>query len=161
MNYLGLSIASGTIYYGVLALQSGDTPPHMPTNAPASLAHRDGPADAVRLADTYERIKQDLRLLAPCEVVIVGTRLHGNWAYKAAFERISLITMIMLACVELGTECEEWSTEKIGKLVGLPPQSLASFDCREVGFTEKPKYWSAGRAAAFAAAKAKTLVKSN
>ena len=151
-------MASGVVYYGVLASQLDGAPPQHLVSAPVKLEHQRGPADAARLADTSSRIKQDLRVLAPHIVVIVGTRMHGNWVYKVAFERASLITVIMLACMELGIACEEWTTEKIGKLVDVSPSSLSDVKYPEFGFAQKPTFWNIGRGPAFAAAKAAALV---
>jgi hypothetical protein len=106
------------------------------------------------LADTYQRVTQDIRVLSPNAVVLVATRRHANWKYREAVERISLISALMLSCAHEGIAYEEWTTEKIGKLVGVPAASLPSFDYEGLGLTERPKYWGQGRGAAFAAATA-------
>lgn len=157
MNFVGLSVASGIVYYGVLTAPSAAGTLQYVADAPEKLAPQSGGPDAVRLADAYGRINQDFRALAPCRAVVVGTRLHGHWPYRSAFDRASMITIILLACAELAIECEEWSTEKIEKLIDVPAKDLASLDFKEIGFSARPKFWNAGRGDAFAAAKAVAL----
>lgn len=154
VKLLGVAVSSGVIYYGALiAADPGRTPAAM-AEAPERLVPAAGLTGSARLADTYQRITQDIRVLSPNAVVLVATRRHANWKYRDAVERISLISALMLSCANGGITYEEWTTEKIGKLVGVPAASLASFDHGHLGFTERPKYWGLGRGAAFAAAAA-------
>jgi hypothetical protein len=69
-------------------------------------------------------------------------------------ERISLISALILSCAQQGVEYEELTTERIGKVVGLPPVSLPSFSHETIGLPQRPTYWAPGRGAAFAAAMA-------
>lgn len=159
MKHLGICIASGVLYYGFVADPPGGGPA-LPTHGAAErLMQQSGhsAADAARILDTHSRIKQDLREFCPGSVVLVATRQHAAWTYRKAFERASLTALTMLSCAELSVPCEEWKTERIGKLVGLEPQALAQFDHRVLGFETRPKYWTAGRAVAFAAARASSL----
>ncbi|PKV88213.1 hypothetical protein BX283_5824 [Streptomyces sp. TLI_146] len=124
----------------------------MLAGAPARLVPAVGLSGAERLADTFDRITQDLRILAPDAVVLVGTRKHGNWTYKEATERISLISALMLSCAQQNVLYKELKTEQIGRVVGIPPASLGTFSHETIGLTQRPPYWNAGRGAAFAAA---------
>ncbi|WP_327668924.1 MULTISPECIES: hypothetical protein [unclassified Streptomyces] len=151
MKVLGVSVASGVIYYG--ALDAAQAPTTI-TSAPERLVPAAGLTGAERLADTYQRITQDIRVLRPFAVVLVGTRKHGNWRYRDAAERASLMAAVMLACAHEGVRCEEWTTEKIGTAVEVPAKSLADFDFTAVGLEQRAKYWRQGRGPAFAAAMA-------
>nr|WP_319106879.1 hypothetical protein [Streptomyces sp. ND04-05B] len=151
MKVLGVAVSSGAIHYGALTVAQDIS--YTP-GAPERLVPAMGLTGAQRLGDTHLRIAQELRVLQPDAVIIVATRKNNQWVYREAFDRISLVSALMLSCVEQGVTCEEWSTERIGKLVGIPAPKLASFDCKEVGFAQVPLYWTAGRGSAFAAAKA-------
>ncbi|MFG3063986.1 hypothetical protein ACGFYM_36280 [Streptomyces sp. NPDC048231] len=154
MKVLGVAVSSSVLYLGALNAPGGAVAPAAITGAPERLIPAAGLAGAERLADTFERITQDLRILAPDAVTLVGTRKHGNWTYKDAVERISLISALMLSCTQQGLNYRELTTERIGKLVGLPATSLASFSHETIGLSQRPTYWNAGRGAAYAAAMA-------
>ncbi|MFE7856333.1 hypothetical protein [Streptomyces sp. NPDC057403] len=154
MKVLGVTVSSGVIHYGALIVAQGTQDCSHPSGAPERLVPALGLTGAQRLGDTHQRIAQDIRVLQPDAVIIVATRKNNQWVYREAFDRISLISALMLSCVEQEVTCEEWNTERIGKLVGVPAPKLASFNCTEVGFAQPPLYWTAGRGAAFAAAKA-------
>ncbi|MFE1264220.1 hypothetical protein ACFW5X_27285 [Streptomyces albogriseolus] len=151
MKVLGVAVSSGVLHFGALDAPKGVAAAVL-DGAPARLVPAAGLAGAERLADTFDRITQDLRILAPDAVVLVGTRKHGNWTYKEATERISLISALMLSCAQQDLIYEELKTEQIGRLVGLPPASLGTFSHETIGLTQRPPYWNAGRGAAFAAA---------
>ncbi|MGW2055927.1 hypothetical protein ACWCOZ_18775 [Streptomyces sp. NPDC001840] len=152
MKVLGTVVSSGALHFGALHAPHGAETPTVIASAPKRLLPADGLAGAERLADTYQRFTQELRILTPDAVVLVGTRKHSNWTYREATERISLISALMLSCAHQNVQYEELKTEKIGKLVGLPPASLASFSHETIGLSQRPSYWNAGRGAAFAAA---------
>ncbi|MFE5160020.1 hypothetical protein ACFRNT_16150 [Streptomyces sp. NPDC056697] len=152
MKVLGVAVSSGILHFGALEAPQGADAPAVIAGAPARLVPAAGLAGAERLADTFERITQDLRILAPDAVALVGTRKHGSWTYREATERISLISALMLSCAQQNVAYEELKTERIGKLVGIPPASLATFSHETIGLTQRPSYWTAGRGAAFAAA---------
>ncbi|MFD8158772.1 hypothetical protein [Streptomyces malaysiensis] len=154
MKVLGVAVSSGVVYYGALSAPGGGQDPAAITEAPERLVPAVGLTGAERLADAYQRIAQDIRVLSPATVVLVGTRRHSNWKYKEASERISLISALMLACAHEDVAYEEWTTERIGKIVGVPAQSLASFPYEELGLGQRPKYWGQGRGSAYAAAMA-------
>ncbi|MGR3871598.1 hypothetical protein ACUXZZ_23850 [Streptomyces graminifolii] len=154
MKVLGVAVSAGAIHYGALTADEGTQDISHPPGAPERLVPALGLTGAQRLGDTHQRIAQEIRVLQPDAVIIVATRRKNQWVYREAFDRISLISALMLSCVEQGVTCEEWSTERIGKLVGVPAPKLASFDCKEAGFAQLPLYWAAGRVQAFAAAKA-------
>ncbi|WP_407565913.1 hypothetical protein [Streptomyces sp. 184] len=152
MKVLGVVASSGILHFGALDAPQGASAPAVISDAPTRLVPAAGLAGSERLADTFDRITQDLRILAPDAVVLVGTRKHGNWTYREATERISLISALMLSCAQQNLEYEELKSERIGKLVGLPPASLSTFSHETIGLVQRPPYWNAGRAAAFAAA---------
>ncbi|MGY1584730.1 hypothetical protein [Streptomyces sp. MN13] len=151
MKVLGVAVSSGVLHFGALDAPQGAAAVAL-DGAPARLVPAAGLAGAERLADTFDRITQDLRILAPDAVVLVGTRKHGNWTYKEATERISLISALMLSCAQQNVVYEELKSEQIGRLVGLPPASLGTLSHETIGLTQRPPYWNAGRGAAFAAA---------
>jgi len=154
MKVLGVAVSSGAIHYGALTVAEVTQDICHTPGAPERLVPAVGLTGAQRLADTHRRIAQDLRVLQPDAVIIVATRKNNQWVYREAFDRISLISALMLSSMEQGITCEEWNTERIGKLVGVPAPKLASFDWKEARFTQLPLYWSAGRGPAFAAAMA-------
>jgi hypothetical protein len=151
VKVLGVAVSSGVLHFGALDAPQGVAAAVL-DGAPARLVPAAGLAGAERLADTFDRITQDLRILAPDAVVLVGTRKHGNWTYKEAAERISLISALMLSCAQQNVIYEELKTEQIGRLVGLPPASLGTLSHETIGLTQRPPYWNSGRGAAFAAA---------
>ncbi|MFD3804767.1 hypothetical protein ACFWTC_14305 [Streptomyces sp. NPDC058619] len=154
MKLLGVAVSSGAIYYGALAVPDAAQGISHIAGAPERLLPAAGLTGAQRLADTHQRIAQDIRVLQPDAVTVVATRKNNQWVYRDAFERISMISALMLTCVEQGIQFEEWTTERIGKLVSTPALKLASFDHRAVGFERIPTYWNVGRGPAFAAAMA-------
>ncbi|GAA4907611.1 hypothetical protein HNR25_003904 [Streptomonospora salina] len=152
MMILGVCVSSGVIYYGALHAATQEQPPRIPSQAPEKVEPASGLMGADRLGDIYGRISQDLRVLVPQSVVIVGTRKHANWKYRDATERITLLSALMLACSHEQVACQEWKTETISKLTQTPAASLADFDYTELGLAQRPRYWRQGRGAAFAAA---------
>ncbi|MEV0299238.1 hypothetical protein [Nocardia sp. NPDC050710] len=152
MKVLGAAVSSGVLYYGALDTPGRAAAPRAITGTPERLVPAAGLTGASRLADTFSRITQDIRILEPDAVVLVGTRKHSQWKYKDAVERISLISALILSCAQLDVAYEELTTMRIGKALGLPPTSLASFSHETIGMPQRPTYWAPGRAAAFAAA---------
>ncbi|MGQ4400142.1 hypothetical protein ACN6K4_006714 [Streptomyces hayashii] len=148
MKVLGIAIAAGALQYGALRSDPVTSPI---AGAPERLGKADGLTGADLVADTYRRIKQDIHGLSPDLVVLVATRKNGQWAYRQAADRASLEALVQLACHEEGIRCEEWKTEKIGKLIGVPPTAIDSVELAQLGLSARPRYW-AGRGDAFAAA---------
>ncbi|BDT84441.1 hypothetical protein FMUAM8_02050 [Nocardia cyriacigeorgica] len=154
MKVLGVVVSAGVLYYGALDASVGTAAFRATAGAPGRLVPAAGLAGANRLADTFLRITQDIRVLEPDAVVLVGTRKHSQWKYRDAVERISLISALILSCTQLDVRYEELTTERIGKALGIPPASLDSFRHERIGMLQKPPYWASGRAIAFAAAMA-------
>ncbi|MFG2918938.1 hypothetical protein ACGF0D_39415 [Kitasatospora sp. NPDC048298] len=149
MKVLGIAVSSSALHYGALQHISGIS---LVPGAPERLGPADGLTGCERTADTYRRIYQDIHVLAPDIVVLVATRKHNNWLYRQAADRATLVTLVQLACHEDGIRCEEWNTEKIGKLIGAPAPSLHDVPLETIGAADRPKYWKLGRGDAFAAA---------
>ncbi|WP_329325170.1 hypothetical protein [[Kitasatospora] papulosa] len=149
MKVLGIAIAAGALQYG--ALQYGPTTSLIP-GAPERLVKANGLTGTDLVADTYRRIKQDIHGMSPSLVILVATRKHAQWPYRPAADRASLETLVHLACHEEGIRCEEWKTDKIGKLLEVPPKAIDSFELEQLGLTTRPVYWTQGRGDAFAAA---------
>ncbi|MER7735902.1 hypothetical protein ABTX80_33990 [Streptomyces erythrochromogenes] len=149
MNVLGIAIAAGALQYGALRSDPATSP--IP-GAPERLGKADGLTGTDLIADTYRRIKQDIHGLSPDFVILVATRRNGQWAYRQAADRASLEALVQLACHEEGIRCEEWKTEKIGKLIGVPATAIDGVDLAQLGLSARPRYWAAGRGDAFAAA---------
>jgi hypothetical protein len=148
VKVLGIAIAAGALQYGALRSDPVTSPI---ADAPERLGKADGLTGADLVADTYRRIKQDIHGLSPDLVVLVATRKNGQWAYRQAADRAFLEALVQLACHEEGIRCEEWKTEKIGKLIGVPPTAIDSVELEQLGLSARPRYW-AGRGDAFAAA---------
>lgn len=87
-------------------------------------------------------------------MALLATRKYAQWKYAEAFDRVSRITIVMLACDRLGIPYEELKTETVGKAVGTPATNVGSVSLSRVGLTAAPKYWTTGRAEAFATAAA-------
>ncbi|MET8808823.1 hypothetical protein [Streptomyces sp. NPDC004546] len=149
MKVLGIAVSAGALQYGALQRDSGIS---LMPEAPERLGQADGLTGCERTADTYRRILQDIRVLAPDLVVLVATRRHGNWPYRQAADRAALVTLVQLACHQDGVRCEEWKTEKISKLISVPATSLSDVALKRIGVVTRPKYWNQGRGDAFAAA---------
>ncbi|MFF3400364.1 hypothetical protein ACFYW6_17760 [Streptomyces sp. NPDC002659] len=149
MKVLGIAIAAGALQYGALR---SDPATSLVPGAPERLVKANGLTGADLVADTYRRIKQDIHGLSPSLVILVSTRKNGQWAYRQAADRAALETLVQLACHEEGIRCEEWKTDKIGKLLEVPPQAIDSVELEQLGLTARPRYWSQGRGDAFAAA---------
>jgi len=144
-----LGIATGVLQYGALRSDPATSP--IP-GAPERLVKANGLTGTDLVADTYRRVKQDIHGLSPDLVILVATRKNGQWAYRQAADRASLEALVQLACHEDGIRCEEWKTDKIGKLLVVPPKAIDSVELEQLGLTARPRYWSQGRGDAFAAA---------
>lgn len=153
---LGLSIASGVLYYGaasaVTDADTGEVRALHVAGAPERLQLSTSLDGAEQLGDFKRRFQQDLRSLRPTSVGLVATRSYSGWVYKQAFARIGLASAVMLACDEASIPFTELKTEAIGKAVRLPAMRLETLHHEVVGFASKPSYWGVGRAEAFAAA---------
>ncbi|MFR9769351.1 hypothetical protein [Nocardia sp. SC052] len=152
MKVLGVAVSSGVLYYGALNAPDGLTGPTIIPDAPERLVPAEGLDGAGWLLDTFERITQDIRTLEPEAIALVGTRKYSQWKYREAVDRISLISALMLSCAQQSVAYRELTTEQIGKAVALSPSSLFSFSYETIGLTQRPTHWTAGRGAAFAAA---------
>jgi hypothetical protein len=146
---LGVAVSSSVLHYGALQHAPGIS---LVPGAPDRLVPADGLTGCERTGDTYRRIYQDIHVLAPDLVVLVATRRYSNWAYRQAADRAALVTLVQLACHEDRIRCEEWTTEKISKLIGVPATSLSSVPLGQIGTADRPKYWNPGRGDAFAGA---------
>lgn len=156
MRVLGMHVAGGIVYYGAAETVGEGAPANALAVPVVGAPDRIEPAasldGAERLADLADRVRQDLRDLGPDAVAMVATRQHAGWTYKFAFDRISLVSAVMLACASQDVPYEEIKTELIGKKTGVAAKSLEAIDHVLVGFDGKPPKWGAGRAHAFGAA---------
>jgi hypothetical protein len=98
---LGVNLASGVAY---LALVEAPDRAMLSERDAVKIAPSDSYADGTRLMDFSIRFVQMARDLAIHTVAVADTRMHGGWAYAAAFERISLETTIMLGLKHAGIE---------------------------------------------------------
>ncbi|MFC8043971.1 hypothetical protein [Nocardia sp. NPDC057353] len=152
MKILGVAVNSGIVYYGAVDNSRPDVNPVAIRGVPSRFRPSAGLTGADRLNDTFSRITQDIRTISPDVMIVVGTRKFNQWKYAEAFERASIITILMVTSAQQGVDCLEIKTDAIGSAVGLRPDSLNGLDPAVVSFSSKPEYWNAGRAAAFAAA---------
>lgn len=90
--------------------------------------------------------------MAAEHVALLATRKYSQWKYVDAWDRISRITVVMLACDRHGVTFQEVKTEAVGKAVGTPAADIARVPLSRVGLAAALKYWTTGRAEAFAAA---------
>lgn len=151
MRVVGLVVASGKLFYGV-AEGRGAAATQSVAGAPTDLVPSQGGSESARLADFQARFRQDLRSISPSSVGLVATRKHGNWQYRQAFDRISLVAAVMLACEQEGVSFQEVKTEDIARVVKLPAHGLEQLSPSAVGLDGVPLAWRAGRAAAFGCA---------
>jgi hypothetical protein len=147
---LGLSIAGGDLYLGLIETSS-ESGPFAAAGGPERLQPASLQPDE-RLADFASRFGQILRECQPDRVVLVATRKHSSWSYREAEDRILLVAAVMLQCRAHGIPFQEMKTEAIGRAVSLPAKSLSEFDHGQIRAVTRPAYWSKGRASAFAAA---------
>ncbi|HVM00830.1 MAG TPA: hypothetical protein VM324_16190 [Egibacteraceae bacterium] len=151
MRVLGLAVANGKLFYGVVESNSAEDGRAV-EEAPTDLAPSEGGTDSARLAEFQSRYRQDLRSVAPTAVGLVATRRYANWQYRHAFDRISLVAAVMLACELEQMPFREIKTEDIARAVKLPAYQLETLAPSAAGLTGTPVGWRAGRAAAFACA---------
>lgn len=154
MRVLGLHVRGGVLNYGLLEGQSGDHESLIPIDEPRRLAVDPGLVGARQLADLADRFVQDLRSMRAEHVVLLATRRHAQWKYTDAWDRISRIAVVMLACDRHGVPFLEIKTEAVGKAVGTPAAEVERMPPSRVGLKAAPLYWTTGRAEAFAAAAA-------
>lgn len=152
MRVLGLHVKGGVLNYGLVEGQSGDLESLTPIDEPRRLAVDCGLAGARQLADLADRFEQDLRSMRAEHVALLATRRHAQWKYTAAWERISRIAVVMLACDRHRVPFQEVKTEAVGRAVGTPAAEVERMPLSRVGLTKAPVYWTTGRAEAFAAA---------
>ncbi|GAA2494162.1 hypothetical protein Ahu01nite_033550 [Winogradskya humida] len=94
---------------------------------------------------------QELRASSPESVAILATRKNNQWSYSQATDRISITSIIHLACHHLAIPCEEFKTDPVGRIVGQPADKLEETPSLKYGYTKTPTYWAAGLAEAHAA----------
>lgn len=156
MRVLGIHVAGGVAYYGAAQRRGGGAPSGALVVPVDGTPDRIEPANSLhgaeQIADFANRFRQDLRDLAPDRVALVATRQHSGLTYKVAYDRISLVSAVMLVCVSLNVPFEEVKTDLIGKKTGVPGKALETIDPALAGFAGKPVKWGAGRAHAFGAA---------
>jgi len=153
MRVLGVNVASGHLYFAALdpatasTLQLG-----APVNAGLHIRPSEGLGAAHQVVDIRDRFKQDLRELEAKHVGLVATRRHAGLAYRNAYKRITVVSAVMIACVELDIPYEEVQTESISRVVKVPAHQLQRAPYEAYGFTDTPTYWSSGLAEAFGSA---------
>lgn len=113
MRVLGLHVKGGVLNYGLVEGQSGDLESLTPIDEPRRLAVDCGLAGARQLADLADRFEQDLRSMRAEHVALLATRRHAQWKYADAWDRISRIAVVMLACDRHGVPFQEVKTEAV------------------------------------------------
>ena len=153
MRVLGLHVKGGVLNYGLLDGQVGDADSlNLVDGAPERLSADCGLVGARQLADLADRFGQDLRSMSANCVALLATRKYAQWKYSEACDRISRIAIVMLACDRNGVEFREVKTEVVARAVGVPATEIARVKPTRVGLAAATKYWTTGRAEAFAAA---------
>ena len=152
MRVLGLHVKGGVLNYGLLEGQSGDHESLIPVDEPRRLAVDCGLVGARQLADLADRFEQDLRSTQAEHVALLATRRHVQWKYTDAWDRISRIAVVMIACDRYGVPFQEVKTQAVGRAVGAPAAEVERMPLSRVSLTTAPLYWTTGRAEAFAAA---------
>lgn len=153
MRAVGINIKSGVLYLAYAQEQLGaDLRYTAVDGAPRRLRPNSGLGQAALLADVTDRLEQDLRSYRPDRVGLVATRLHANWKYSSAYDRVVLISAAMAACTRLGIEYKELKTEAIGRVTRTPAARLGAIPYSIFGFSDCPAYWTTGLAEAFGAA---------
>jgi hypothetical protein len=155
VRVLGLHVRGGVLNYGLVDGLSGEHDSLIPVEgAPGRLTVDCGLGGAKLLTDLADRFGQDLRSMAVERVVLLATRKYAQWKYSDAWDRISRITVVMLACDRHGVTFREIKTEAVGRAVGTTAADIGGVALSRVGLAAVPKYWTTGRAEAFAAAAA-------
>ena len=153
MRVLGVHVQAGVMYFGVVEPSTSDEllgSPVLSTSARLLPNKSLPPSD--RAGDVYSRLAQDLRAIKPDVVAMLETRKYTDWKYSDAFDRIFLITVLQLACHELGIRYEDVKTEPVGRFVKRPAKDLKLLEFTAFGLPKSPTYWTTGRAKAFAVA---------
>ncbi|MGC4885676.1 hypothetical protein [Micromonospora sp. DT227] len=152
MRVAGVSVNSGDLYFAVVEPSgAGLIAQHVDVGAPRLRPASALPADR-RAADLLGRVKQELRALEVKKLGVLDVRMFNSWKYSAAYSRISALTVLQLACHDLGIPYQEVKTDPVGRVVGVAANHLDSLDPARFGFNESPLYWRIGRSGAFAVA---------
>lgn len=149
MRVAGVSVKSGQIYVAIAERSNNPGLLAKPVQPPIRVVGNDGLDQARRLADLADRLQQDFHAHNVERVGLVATRMHVGWKYTFAYERITAISAVMLASVELNIPYGEVKTEHISKVVEHPAKNLEKISPTAFGWDAPPKYWTAGGAEAF------------
>jgi hypothetical protein len=146
--HLGISVAGGAVYLGVVR-----EPDELVLDDPAERIQPSAQLDlAAQLGDVRDRIRQELRRLQPAAAGVARTRKYTSWQYQAAFDRFSLETAAILACVDEEVSCRLVRGEDAAKAVPAPPTKVTERAHRQWDITPMA-YWKE-RVWAFATAMA-------
>jgi hypothetical protein len=150
---VGINVKSGQLFIAVadpsahseeaLAVPVGGTSSRLQVNNGLDNAHR--------VADLLGRVRRDLGPLDAQRVGVVATRLYDGWNYASAYARITAISAVMLASVELDMSYEEVTTERISRIVRVPAHQLQTTPYTLFGWSSAPTYWTTGLAEAYGA----------
>lgn len=150
MRAAGFNVEAGTLLLAVVERHDEGPAAPVPVTTP-KLTPADLP-EAESLRDLAKRVKQELEAARVDAVGLVHTRAFRNLQYSQVYPRVTAICAVMFAAAELNVAYETLTTETIGTAIGCPPESLDTFDFAVLAFEQRPTYWTAGLAKAYAAA---------
>jgi hypothetical protein len=134
--YLGVSVSARVLYLGVVRAPDefllDDAAERIEPSAQLEL---DG-----RLGDVRDRLRDELRRLKPSRVGVTKTKKYSNWKFADAFDRVSLETAVILACVDEGIPCRIVRSEDAAKAVPAAVTKVEEQAADRWG-VEPSKYW--------------------
>lgn len=76
--------------------------------------------------------------MAAERIALLATRRYAQWKYAEAWDRISRISVVMLACDRHGVTFQEVKTEAVGKAMGTPAGDIAREALSRMGLAAPP-----------------------
>ena len=141
--YLGIQIASGVAYLGVVR-EDGE----VLVDDPADRIRPNAQLDEASLYENFRaRVGQELRRLQPAVVGVARTRKYSQWTMADATKRFGLEASAMIAAAQEGIECRLVTQEEAVKTVKAPIPRLTDVLPERLGIEPTP-YWK-DRAVAF------------
>lgn len=152
MSWAGVSVRAGQIYVAQLSPAEGDGLLGSALGTGERFAMNANIKDPARLSDLADRLNQYFSHHQIHDIVLVEVRKRADWKYSDAHTHVMAVAAVMIAAHQLSVTIDTVNTEKIAKVVGTKADELKLTDFAKFGYAVRPTYWTAGMAAAFAAA---------
>ena len=134
--FLGVNVSAGVLYLGVVRA-SGEL-------VLVDEAERIQPSSQLaldsQLGDVRDRMRQELRRLRPVAVGIARTTKYNGWAYQSAFDKFSLETAALLACIDDDVPAQLVRGEDAARAVPAPKTRVVE-RAAEIWEIERTRYW--------------------